>query len=238
MMAKIYEGKIALVTGASRGIGYAVAKHLAAHGAHVIVVSRTIGALEALDDEIQAAGGSCTIVAFDLMDGDKIDQLGGVIAERFGKLDILVGNAGLLSDLAPVAHVDPKIWNKIIAVNLTANYRLIRSFDPLLRQAEAGRAVFMSSSSASEVVPYWGAYAASKAGLESLVKHYAAEVATTAMKVNMIDPGAVDTMMLKQAYPGADLSDRTQPDDVNLLKSFIDLTSDSCKVNGEVVRIG
>lgn len=236
MKEKLLDNKIALVTGASRGIGKEIAKKLALEGAHVIAVARTMGALESLDDEIQAFGGQCTIACFDITDGSKIDQLGGIIAERFGKLDILVGNAALLADLSPVAHVDPQIWEKIITTNLTANYRLIRSLDPLLREAEAGRAIFLSSSSAVETVPFWGAYAASKAGLEALVKHYASEITNTNVKVNLVNPGGVGTAMLKQAFPGVDLSDYKQPDNEELLQCFVDLAADSCQSNGQVIN--
>jgi NAD(P)-dependent dehydrogenase (short-subunit alcohol dehydrogenase family) len=198
-------GKIVLVTGASRGIGYQAALEAARRGAHVIAVARTVGGLEDLDDEIQAAGGSTTLVPADLSDGDAIDRLGGAIFERWGKLDGLVGNAAMLSVLSPVAHVEPKDFEKLIALNVTANYRLLRSLDLLLRQSDAGRAVFISSSSARSARAFWGPYAASKAALEALVKSYAAETGgVTNVRANVFYPGAVRTAMRAKAMPGED----------------------------------
>jgi NAD(P)-dependent dehydrogenase (short-subunit alcohol dehydrogenase family) len=198
-------GKIVLVTGASRGIGYQAALEAARRGAHVIAVARTVGGLEDLDDEIQRFGGSTTLVPLDLREGDGIDRLGAAIFERWGKLDGLVGNAGMLSVLSPVAHFDPKDFEKMMAVNVTANYRLIRSLDLLLRQSEAGRLVFVSSSSAHSARAFWGPYAATKAALEALVKSYAAETGgATAIRANVFHPGAVRTAMRAKAAPGED----------------------------------
>ena len=167
--------KVALVTGASRGIGAAVAKALAREGAHVLLLGRTEGALEEVNDTIQSAGGQATIVPLDLKDGKGIDRLGAAIAERWGCLDILVGNAGILGPLSPVGHIRPKDWDDLLAVNLTANWRLLRSLDSLLKAAPAGRAVFVTSGAATKCRPFWAGYAVTKAGLECLVKTYAAE---------------------------------------------------------------
>ncbi len=196
-------GKIVLVTGASRGIGYQAALEAGRRGAHVIAVARTVGGLEELDDEIQKAGSSATLVPVDLRDGDAIDRLGHAIFERWGHLDGFVANAAMLGELRPVAHVEPKEFDKLMALNVTANYRLIRSLDLLLRQAEAGRAVFVSSSSAHSARAFWGPYAASKAAVEALAKSYAAEIGgTTPVRVNVFYPGAVRTAMRAQAMPG------------------------------------
>ena len=234
MTKKTLEGRVALVTGASRGIGAAVAKRYAAEGAHVILVARTVSGLEETDDAIKTLGGESTIVPLNLLEYDKIDQLGGVIFKRFGKLDILVGNAGMLGVLAPVGHVNPGVWDKTIGLNLTANFRLIRSFDPLLRQSDAGRAVFVTSEMAQSDNPYWGAYAASKAGLEKLVHSYASELAKTNVRVNMIDPGIVDTSMMSEAVPGGDSSEWTKPEQITDV--FVQLASDSFKENGKIFK--
>ena len=173
------QDRIALVTGASRGIGRAVALRFAQEGAHVIAVARTQGGLEELDDEIQMVGGTATLVPADLGDHPKIDHIGAAIFERFGRLDVLVGNAAILGILSPVGHVDPGTWDQVMRVNVTANWRLIRSFDPLLRMSESGRAIFVTSGAASHPTAYWGPYATSKAALEMMVLTYAAEVKKT-----------------------------------------------------------
>lgn len=224
--------KIALITGASRGIGAAVAKRYAAEGAHVILTARTVGGLEEVDDAIQSAGGQATLVPLDVMEFDKIDQLGGVIHERFGKLDILVANAGMLGELAPMTHIAPIVWDKTFAVNVTANYRLIRSFDPLLRQSDHGRAIFVSSGITTHVAPYWGVYAASKAALESMVYTYAAEVNNTNLKVNIVHPGVVATKMRAQAMPGENPDILPKPEDITEI--FVDLAEDSLDVSGQI----
>lgn len=197
-------GKVVLVTGASRGIGYQAAKEAGSRGAHVIAVARTVGGLEELDDEIQAAGGSATIVPLDLQDFEGLDRLGAAVFERWGRLDGLIGNAGMLGTLSPLAHLEPKEFEKVLAVNVTANYRLIRSLDLPLRKAEAGRAVFVSSGAAQSARPYWSLYAASKAALEALVKSYAAEMAATSVRANAFNPGPVRTAMRAKAMPGED----------------------------------
>ena len=228
------EQKIALITGASRGIGAAVAERFAREGAHVILVARTVGGLEATDDAIQAAGGKATLVPMDLSDHGKIDQLGALIAERFGKLDILVGNAGMLGDLTPLTHADAKMWDRVMALNVTANWRLIRSMDPLLRASVQGRAMFVTSGVASGVFPYWGPYAVSKAALEMLIKTYAAETATTAVKANLIDPGVVRTKMRASAMPGEDPMDVAAPESVTDI--FVELAREDCMLSGAICR--
>jgi NAD(P)-dependent dehydrogenase (short-subunit alcohol dehydrogenase family) len=232
-MTKLLENKIALVTGASRGIGRAVAITLGAAGAHVIITARTVGGLEETDDEIRKAGGSATLVPFSLKDGDGIDRLGGQIFERWGRLDALVGNAGVLGALTPVAHVEPKLFAELIEVNLTANYRLIRSMDPLLRQSDAGRAVFITSGAAHKAIPFWGGYAVSKAGLEMLVRTYAAESEGGKVKVNLFNPGGTRTVMRKKAMPGEDPNTLKTPDDV--APQIVALLLPSCTRNGEMV---
>lgn len=197
-------GRIVVVTGASRGIGWNAAVALGAAGAHVMAIAKTVGALEELDDTIRAAGGSATLVPLDLRDLDAIDRLGLSIYERWGRLDGLVGNAALLGLITPVAHLDPKDWSDVMTVNVTANYRLIRSLDPLLRLSDAGRALFLTSSLAVSCRPFWGAYAASKAALEALVRSYAGEVASTRLRVNLLDPGRLRTQMRAKAVPGED----------------------------------
>jgi NAD(P)-dependent dehydrogenase (short-subunit alcohol dehydrogenase family) len=197
-------GKIALVTGASRGIGYATALALGRAGAHVVAVARTVGGLEELDDAIRAAGGSATLVPLDLKDYEGIARLGSALNERYGRLDILVGNAGILGPLSPLGHVEPKAWDDVIAVNVTANWRLVRTMDPLLRLSEAGRVVFVSSGVGSTPRAYWGPYAISKAALDALARTYAAETVTTAIRVNLFNPGPTRTRMRAAAMPGED----------------------------------
>jgi NAD(P)-dependent dehydrogenase (short-subunit alcohol dehydrogenase family) len=214
-MTNSLNGRITLVTGASRGIGYAAAKALAAAGSHVVALARTQGALEALDDEIKSAGGTCSLVPGDLRDFDQIDRLGGLLNERYGRLDGLLCNAGVLGDITPANHVTPKDWMRIIDVNMTAPYRLIRSLDPLLRESENGRAVFVTSSVARAPRAYWGAYAASKAGMETFVRCWAEEIADiTKVKVNLLNPGGTKTQMRAKAMPGEDASTLPTPDDI------------------------
>jgi len=226
-------GRIALVTGASRGIGAAVAKMLAAEGAHLILVARTQGGLEEIDDEIRAQGGSATLMPLDLTQYDLIDRMGAAIFERWKKLDILVGNAGLLGGLSPVGHFRPDVWENTLAVNVTANWRLIRSLDPLLRQSDAGRAVFMTSIAGRLARPYWGAYSVSKAALDMMVKIYAAEVANTPLRVNLFNPNRTRTSMRAEAYPGENPETVKTPDDA--ARQMIDLVLPSCTLNGEII---
>jgi NAD(P)-dependent dehydrogenase (short-subunit alcohol dehydrogenase family) len=223
-------GRIALVTGASRGIGRALALAMAGEGVHVVAVARTTGALEELDDDIKSAGGSASLVPMDLRKPDGIDQLGGVVFERWKRLDILVGNAGVLGRLSPLGHIEPKTWDEVMAVNVTANWRLIRSFDPLLRQSEAGRAVFVTSGAARTIYAYWGPYAVSKAALETLAKTYAAETVKTAIKVNLLNPGPIRTRMRAQAMPGEDPNSLPPPE--AMAEAFLPLVLPSQKQSG------
>jgi NAD(P)-dependent dehydrogenase (short-subunit alcohol dehydrogenase family) len=206
------EDRVVVVTGASRGIGRAAALMLAAAGAHVIAVARTVGALEELDDEIRAKGGAATLVPLDLKDFAGIDRLGAAIFSRWGRLDGLLGNAGLLGAITPLAHLEPKVWEDVMAVNVTANWRLIRSLDPLLRRSDAGRAVFLTSGVTYSFPPYWSAYSVSKAALEALVRTYAGEVAQTTVRANLVNPGPLRTKMRAQAMPGEDPNALKPPD--------------------------
>ena len=195
-------GKIALVTGATRGIGRACAVALAGAGAHVIAVGRTQGALEELDDEIGALGlQRPTLVPLDLTEGDAIDVLGAEIFNRHGHLDILVHAAAMLGGLWPVAHIDPKLWDKVVSTNLTCVYRLIRSTEPLLRRAEAGRALFLTSGRAVRPKAFWGSYAATKAALEALVRCWADEIEHTNVRAVLVDPNQMRTRMRAEAFP-------------------------------------
>ena len=198
------EGRIALITGASRGIGCELAELVAAEGAHVYCVARTVGGLEELDDRITAAGGTATLVPLDLLDFDGIDRLGAAIYERHGKLDIFVANAGMLGVLSPIGHIEAKTFEKTMATNVTSVWRQIRSFDPLLRVSDAGRAVLMSSGAAHSAKAYWSLYAATKASVEALGKSWANETRKTALRVNSVNPGATRTQMRAQAMPGED----------------------------------
>jgi NAD(P)-dependent dehydrogenase (short-subunit alcohol dehydrogenase family) len=226
--------RVALVTGASRGIGRAVAVELARRGAHVIAVARTVGALEELDDEIQKlTDHPATLVPLDLKDGNAIDRLGASIFQRWKKLDILIGNAGVLGVLTPMAHLAPKDWQELLDVNVTANYRLIRSCDPLLRQSDAGRAVFITSGAAVKSRAFWGGYAISKAALEMLVRTYAEETAQTSVRVNLFNPGPTRTVMRAKAMPGEDPS--TLPKPQTVAKEIVDLTLPDLTKSGERV---
>jgi NAD(P)-dependent dehydrogenase (short-subunit alcohol dehydrogenase family) len=225
--------RVALVTGASRGIGYAAAKALAAAGAHVIAVARTAGALEDLDDEIKKAGNpGATLVPLDLRDFDALDRLGASIHERWGKLDAFFGNAGVLGVLTPLAHLEPKVWQEAIDVNVTANWRLIRSLDPLLRKSDAGRALFVTTGAARKHTPYWGAYAVTKAALESLVLTYAVECESTNVKANLLSPGPLRTRMRMRAMPGEDPETLQPPEAVAPM--IVEMLAPSFAKNGEL----
>ena len=227
-------GRLALVTGASRGIGRATAIGLAARGDHVICVARTVGGLEETDDLVQAAGGSATLVPLDLKDGPALDRLGASIFERWGKLDALFANAGVLGALSPLSHLEPKTFDELIAVNVTANWRLIRSLDPLLRASEAGRAVFVSSSVARKPRAFWGGYAMSKAAVESLALTYAVECAETKVRVNVLNPGATATAMRAKAMPGEDPASLPSAEDVAALA--VQMLSEAWTEQGAVVN--
>lgn len=226
--------KIALVTGASRGIGRAVALAYAREGAHVVALARTGGALEELDDCIRQAGGSATLIKLNLTHGEKIDALGPSLFERWGKLDIVVANAGVLGPLSPLGHISEADWEGVLKVNLTANWHLIRTLDPLLRKSDAGRCIFVSSGAAQKCRPYWGPYSISKAALEALVKTYAAEVENTPVRVNMVNPGPIATDMRAKAMPGEDPATLPKPEDI--VETFITLALPQCTQNGELVN--
>jgi NAD(P)-dependent dehydrogenase (short-subunit alcohol dehydrogenase family) len=228
-------GKIALVTGASRGIGKAVAKLFASEDAEMVLVARTTGGLEELDDEIRGINGRTSLlVPLDLGEFEAIDRLGLALYERFGRLDVLVGNAGDLGTLAPVGHIEPAEWQRIIDINLTANWRLIRSLHPLLRQSEAGRAIFVSSSVGSQARPFWGTYSVSKAALEMLVKIYAEEIKQTKIRANLIDPGRTRTGMRAAAYPGED--PQTLPTPEAIAEKFLPLALPDFDGNGQMIK--
>jgi len=225
--------RIVLVTGASRGIGFAAAKAIAASGAHLILVARTVGGLEEADDAVRAAGGTATLVPLDLRDGAALDRLGASIFERWGRLDGFFGNAGVLGALTPLSHLEPKVFDELVGVNVTANWRLIRSLDPLLRRSEAGRVLFTSSGVARRPRPYWGGYAMTKAALDSLALTYAAECAETAIRVNVLNPGPTRTAMRARAMPGEDPQTLPPPEAVASL--IAELLSPACVKNGEVI---
>ncbi len=229
------QGRIALITGASRGIGAAVARRFAAEGAKLILTARTVGGLEEVDDAIRNAGGEPSLlVPLDIKEFDAIDQLGAALYERFGKLDILVGNAGILGPITPVGHIEPKHWQDVLDVNLTANWRLLRSMDPLLRLSDSGRAIFVSSHVARHPRPFWSAYSVSKVALETLVRSYALEVQNvTAIRANLIDPGATRTKMRAAAHPGENPETLPLPDDIT--EAFVRLASTACNDTGIVV---
>jgi NAD(P)-dependent dehydrogenase (short-subunit alcohol dehydrogenase family) len=229
-MTKPLANRIALVTGASRGIGYATALALAEAGAHIVAVARTVGGLEELDDSIRAAGGTATLVPLDLKDSPAIDRLAAAIQQRYGRLDILVGNAGILGTLSPLDHVQPKDWDEVIAVNVTANWRLIKAFADLLKASDAGRAVFVTTTQTGTA--YWGPYAVAKAALDMLVRTFAAETATTKVRVNLIAPGQVRTRLLTAAMPTLDMTDVTKSDKV--ARAIVDLCLPGVTETGKI----
>jgi len=231
-MAKPLSDRIALVTGASRGIGAALALQLAQAGAHVIAVARTVGGLEELDDKIKAAGGSATLVPLDVKDSEGIARLALALNERYHRLDVLIGNAGIIGPLSPLDHIEPKDWDNMLAVNVTANWQLIRTMDPLLKNAPAGRAVFLTSAVAYKGRAYWGPYAASKAALDALVRAYATECATTNVRANLFAPGPTRTRMYASAFPGID--PMTLPTAEEVAKSIVPLCLPDCSESGKL----
>lgn len=233
-MSKPMEGRIALVTGASRGIGRASAIALAAAGAHVILVARTVGGLEETDDEIRKNGGSATLVPVNLRDFDAIDRLGASIHERWGRLDAFLGNAGVLGQLTPLAHMEPKTFTEVMDVNVIANWRLIRSLDPLLRASDAGRVLFVTSGAARKHIAYWGTYALSKSALEIMALTYAVECETTAIKVNLINPGATRTLMRRKAMPGEDPESLVKPEEMAF--KVVEMLSPSYALNETIIN--
>ena len=234
-MTQPLANRVALVTGASRGIGRAAALGLAAAGAHVIAVARTVGGLEELDDEIRAVGGAATLVPLDLKDFAAIDRLGAAIYERWGRLDILLGNAAVLGVITPLGHLAPKVFDELLAINVTANWRLIRSMDLLLRQSDAGRVLFLTSDEAERCRPYWGAYSASKAALQVLARTYAVELKGTPVTVNLFDPGAIRSKLRTQGRPGEDPEGVPPPETV--VPEIVRLVSPGFTATGLTVRL-
>ncbi len=229
----LLKNRVALITGASRGIGAAVAKRYAGEGASIIAVGRTVGALEELDDKIRDISGKpATLVPMDITDTSKINQMGSVIYERYGRLDILVGNAGILGTLSPLSHIKPDVWQKVLAVNLTANWSLLKAMDPLLQASAAGRALFVTSTVGAQARAYWGAYAVSKSALEMMTRIYAEEVSKTSVRANLINPGATRTQMRAQAMPGENPKTLVSPEDRTDL--FVELALPSCETNGQL----
>jgi NAD(P)-dependent dehydrogenase (short-subunit alcohol dehydrogenase family) len=225
--------RIALITGASRGIGRAVALTFAREGAHVLLLARPRNALEEVDDQIRAVGGRASLIPLDLADGKAIDALGPTLYERFGRLDVLVGNAAILGRLMPLTHIPSEHWERALAINLTANWRLIRTLDPLLRRSDAGRVIFVTSGVARSARAYWAPYSVTKAALETLAKTYADETADSPIKVNIIDPGATATRMRAEAYPGEDQITLRTPEAV--AEAFVPLAMPDWKETGEMV---
>jgi NAD(P)-dependent dehydrogenase (short-subunit alcohol dehydrogenase family) len=228
--------RTALITGASRGIGAAVAVRFAGEGAHVVLAARTVGGLEETDDAVRAAGGSTTIVPLDLRDFGKIDELAAALYQRYGRLDVLVGSAAEFGVLSPLGHIDPRRWGEIIDLDLTANWRLIRAMDPLLRLAPAGRAIFVTSHLGRDALPYYGPYAVAKAGLETLVRIYAGEVAArTNVRANLIDPGIARTRLRAAIFPGEDPA--SAPPAASVTDAFLELALPEGSRNGELVTL-
>lgn len=233
--SQVATSRTVLITGASRGIGRAAATAFARQGAHLILIARTRGGLEEADDEVRKAGGTATLVPLDLTDGEKVDQLGPSLYPRFPHLDVLIANAGILGPITPVSHIQDKDWADVLAVNLTANWRLIRTLEPLLKRSAAGRAIFVTSGAAANPRAYWGAYAASKAALEALVKSWALELASTPVRVNLLSPGRVRTGMRAKAFPGEDPKTVPLPEDV--AQRFLDLADTGLAETGHVFGV-
>lgn len=229
------KGKIALVTGASKGIGYHLSLELAKRGAHVIAVARSVTGLEELDDAISTVAGSCTLVPLDLHDMAAIDRLGGEINERWGKLDILVANAGVLGVISPITHLEALTFDDVMTINVTSQWRVIRAVDPLLQKSSAGRAIVISSGVAHTARAFWGCYAASKAALEVLARCWAEETKQTPLRVNVVNPGATQTGMRSQAMPGED--PLTLPSAEDVARSIMHLTSDQLTETGQLYDV-
>ncbi len=234
-MRQVLKGKIALITGATKGIGRAVALRYAQEGAHIIALGRSMKDLESLDDEIKKKGKQATLIPFDLKKINDISSLGSNLLNRFGKLDILVGNAGILGQLGPMHQISSKVWWEVMTINLTANWYLLQVCDPLLRLSDAGRIIFVTSGVTRSVHPYWGAYAVSKSALETMVQTYAGEISKTPMLANLINPGSIRTNMRAQAMPGE--NPLVLPEPAEITQTFVDLALSSCQKNGEIVTI-
>lgn len=228
-------GKIALITGASQGLGAAVARRFAAEGAQLILLARDTAKLEALDDTLRQTGDGATLVPLNLRQFETIDAMGAALAERFGRLDVLVACAAVLGNLAPTGHFGPALVQEITEVNFLANYRLIRALDPLLRAAPAGRAIFTTCAAARVPEPYWSAYAASKAALEALVKSYAQEIGQSTVRANLVDPGPLRTALRFAAFPFEDRAALRAPEDAT--EPFVALAETSCAKNGDVITV-
>jgi len=213
-MTKPLQGRVALVTGASRGIGRAAALAYAEAGAHVVALARTTGALEELDDEIRAVGGSATLVPADLADAGAIEKLGPALLQRWGKLDIMLANAGILGPLAPLTHASPKEWAQVFDINVSANWRLLKSVESALQASDAGRVILLSSGAAHKCMAYWGPYSISKAAVEAMARTYANETSTSPLRVMLVNPGPLRTRMRAQAMPGEDPQTLRTPEDL------------------------
>lgn len=235
MADRRFEGRIALITGASRGIGYQLALKLAEHGAHVIAVARTQGGLEDLDDAIAKLGGTCTLVPLDLTDFAAVDRLGGFIHERWGKLDILVSNAAMLGVISPIGHIEAKVFDKVMNLNVTSTWRLIRSVEPLLKESDAGRAAVISSGVANSCRAFWSAYAASKAAVDAMTRCWADETKNSALRVNSVNPGATRTAMRAQAVPGEDPN--TLPSAADVAEEMLNVFDVSITQTGQLYDI-
>jgi len=233
-MSKPLAGRIAFVTGASRGIGAATAVALAGLGAHVVITARTQGGLEETDDAVRAVGGAATILPLDLREAESIDAIGPSLVQRFGRLDVLIHNAGALGKLTPAGHILPRDFAECLAVNMIASYRLIRTCAPVLAASDAGRAVFVTTSVASTPRAFWGAYASSKAGMEMLVRTWADEVEGTPLRVNLFDPGGTATRMRAMAFPGEDPG--TLPTPASVAEKLVALCLPSETRHGVTVR--
>ena len=234
-MSKQLENRLCLITGASRGIGAAIARRFASEGAHVILIARTVGGLEEVDDQIRALGGTATLIPMDLTKNDQFYKLAEGLAARFGRLDVVIGNAASLGTLSPVAHSDYKMWERVFRLNVLSSQHLIRVCDPLLHASPAGKMIFVTSSAARHPRAFWGPYAASKAALESMVQCYAAEVENQGIRVNLVDPGATRTAMRAAAFPGEDPMTLKPPEAVTDL--FVALARADDTRHGEILRV-
>lgn len=232
-MTQRLKNKVALITGASRGIGAAVAKRFAQEGAQLILIARSSVDLEKIDDEVQKYGPPAVLVPFDLTDLPRIEDLAKSIAERFGQLDILIGNAAILGGLTPMTHIAPSLWHRVMTLNLHANWHLLRACEPLLIKAHNARLVFVTSGITTHPTPYWGAYGVSKSALEAMVKTYAAEVKHTGFKVNLVNPGSTRTAMRAEAMPGEDPMSVPAPEDIT--EVFVRLCEAECPWHGEIL---